>query len=990
MIKKLLLMLPVILISLAGCSGKKEVSLMDTLAIQVKDTTRAFSYTNKKFGQYYGETNAYFKDGWQGWTLKEQRVFNDYGFLIDGRLLNRTASTATVYPHMLTREYKDGSKERFFFADSLDLVLIELDSKGGQEGITFRLEGVLGGDDFLLDNNIVKHDLSQFIPGSFLFISSDKNIESAKKENGALTIRFPGEKQVKIFLLVSNAAPDFQVLNGKSEDLIIKKEKRIENLLSSSYVKTNNSELDKALMWAKISLDALVTEQDTKGIFAGLPWFNNYWGRDTFISLPGATFVTGNYRDARDILLSFAKYQDKNPSSPNYGRIPNRITLKETIYNTADGTPWFVIQSYNYFYASGDTTFLKEIYPAVKLAFLASVKNHVDDKGFLTHKDAETWMDAVGPEGPWSPRGNRANDIQALWYKQLTSTADLAQLMKDMEVAKSAMALSEKLSTNFRKYFVDENKAIVYDRLTQDGKPDSTLRPNLFFTLNEPAFFPDALTRLKILSNAVGNLVYPYGVLSLAQTDENFHPYHQYPPYYVKDAAYHNGEMWQWNTGPVVQTLCGFGKQDMAYSLTKELTHEILLRGAVGTLAELMDPLPREGEKDPRLSGTFSQAWSLAEYIRNFYQDYLGVKPDAVNKALYLLPTLPSEVTNVEFSQKVGSDILRIKYVFNDEYYRIYVDAKKIKDSLDLGIGLFNRAEANFQMKTSIKRGDKMIFEVPSHSNSLSELMAVRNNKRISISSQIYNEPPANAELYNNIKFAHPFLNKNLKALKGPGYSLLSNKEIKHDNPSARVLIDKASAGGDEKYSYPTNPNFRPGILDITGFTLKEDSENYYFTLRFKNLSNPGWHNEYGYQLTFTSIMIQNEDIKNGSRNAGANSGFTLPVERAFTRQVNVGGGFEVKEASGKILAAYLPLQEDIKNPLGSVLKKTIQFSVPKSLLGTISPASKITILTGAQDDHGGAGIGEFRNVGLKASEWEGGGKKSPSESNVFDYLFIN
>ncbi|MCU7495534.1 MAG: hypothetical protein HF314_00975 [Ignavibacteria bacterium] len=962
---------------------------MDELAIQVKDTTRAFSYTNKKFGQYYGETNSYFKDGWQGWTLKEQRVFNDYAFEKDGILLQRSAATATVYPHVLKREYSDGTAERFFFADSMDLIMIEYNSRTSGE-ISFRLDGLLGGEDFLLENNVIKHSINSFIPNGFIYITSDRKIKDVKRQDGVFRLRIPGEKSAKIFIAVSSATPDFKSIMDNSESLVEKKEKRIEKLLSSSYVKTNNKEFDKALMWAKISLDALITEQDTKGIFAGLPWFNNYWGRDTFISLPGATFVTGNFKDARDILLSFAKYQDKNPSSPNYGRIPNRITLKETIYNTVDGTPWFVIQSYNYFMSSNDISFLKEIYPSVKLAFEASVKNHVDDKGFLTHKDAETWMDAVGPEGPWSPRGNRADDIQALWYKQLSCTSEMASIMKDTALEQAALALSEKLSLNFRKYFINEEKGIVYDRLTPDGAPDSTMRPNLFFALNEPAFFPDALSRLRILSRAVGSLVYPYGVLSLAQTDSNFHPFHQYPPYYVKDAAYHNGVMWQWNVGPVVQTLCSFGKQDMAWSLTKELTHEILERGAVGTLAELMDAMPRQGEKDPRLSGTFSQAWSLAEYIRNFYQDYLGVKPDAPHKALYLLPTLPGGLNQVEFDQKVGDDVLKIKYEFNNEYYRVFLDASKIKDSLDIGIGLFNRADANFQMKTSIKKNDKMVFEVPANSNNLKDLLAVRNDKRIRVSSQIYNEPPANAGLFNGIRFAVPSLDKNLKALKGPGYSLLGNKEVKQENASARVIFDRRSAEKDEKYEYPTNPNFREGILDITRFILQEDDKNYYFTLNFRNLSNPGWHNEYGYQLTFTSICIQNEEIKERSRKVNLNSGYTLSEDRAFSRQVNVGGGLEIKDAMGKILAAYLPLPEDIRNPLGSVQKKTIRFSVPKSLLGKISQSSKITLLAGAQDDHGGAGVGEFRNVGLKVSEWEGGGKKSPSESNVFDYLLVN
>jgi hypothetical protein len=264
------------------------------------------------------------------------------------------------------------------------------------------------------------------------------------------------------------------------------------------------------------------------------------------------------------------------------------------------------------------------------------------------------------------------------------------------------------------------------------------------------------------------SLVFPYGVLSLSQNDENFHPFHNYPPNYPKDEAYHNGIIWQWNTGPVVQALCGFGMEDTAWILTSELTHQILERGAVGTLAELMDAFPSKGESEPRLSGTFSQAWSLAEYIRNFYQDYLGVKTDAYLKALYLLPTLPDDMKNVEFDQNIGKDKVRIHYSFSNTLYRITITTLYLQDSIDVGVAVLNKSDANFQMKTPYYKNDKLVIEVPTYSNSIHDLKVFRNDQRIPISCQIYNEPPANYYLYQNIKFAKPFLNNNLKALKPP------------------------------------------------------------------------------------------------------------------------------------------------------------------------------------------------------------------------------
>ena len=59
----------------------------------------------------------------------------------------------------------------------------------------------------------------------------------------------------------------------------------------------------QALRWLQLTMDSLVTRQRGDGIYAGLPWFNEYWGRDSFISLPGATLVTGHFDEARAILV---------------------------------------------------------------------------------------------------------------------------------------------------------------------------------------------------------------------------------------------------------------------------------------------------------------------------------------------------------------------------------------------------------------------------------------------------------------------------------------------------------------------------------------------------------------------------------------------------------------------------------------------------------------------------------------------------------------
>ena len=84
----------------------------------------------------------------------------------------------------------------------------------------------------------------------------------------------------------------------------------------------------------------------------------------------------------------------------------------------------------------------------------ASAQLFTDDKGYLTHADADTWMDAKRQgKYPCSPRGDRAVDIQALWYQQLTCAAEMARYMGEDRKARQWEALAGKVRANFEHDF---------------------------------------------------------------------------------------------------------------------------------------------------------------------------------------------------------------------------------------------------------------------------------------------------------------------------------------------------------------------------------------------------------------------------------------------------------------------------------------------------------------------------------------------------------
>lgn len=242
------------------------------------------------------------------------------------------------------------------------------------------------------------------------------------------------------------------------------------------------------------------------------------------------------------------------------------------------------------------------------------------------------------------------------------------------------------------------------------------------------------------------------------------------------------------------------------------------------------------------------------------------------------------------------------------------------------------------------------------------------------------------------LRLAVPRLRENLPALRGPAYRLLSNSEIKKSPASARAWLECVDSTGDdtgvvsgERYTYPNSPLFAPGAFDITAFSVAEDTSDIYLRLTFRALADPGWHPEYGFQLTYVAIAL--DTGPGGERTVPMNASYILPEARAYERLILLGGGVRVEDARGTILAAYQPVPEDAANPLGDAASGVIDLALPRALLGDPTDQWHFTILAGAQDDHGGAGLGEFRTVNRTPGEWNGGGRLRADDPNVYDVL---
>lgn len=715
---------------------------------------REVSYTNSKDAYFYTTTHLDNNEMWfAGWNIAGVRIFNDYKLFADGKELKKSTSTVAVYPDKFIRNYENAT-ENFSMIDSLHLIYISLMAKNAKQiGLKF-------------DANILKYIKTEngiafyAVKESNLFVGvtnrKTRNIKNKKD------LVYSNSNDDAFIIVCGNSFDDVKaIINNnisKLDNLLLQRRNRISQIMENAYVASEDAKVNLAIPWLTATLNQLVTNQQGKGIYAGLPWFNQYWGRDMFISFVGTCLVSGDYQTAKEILISFAKFQNLDTSSKFYGRIPNRAQPTDIIYNTADGTPRFVISIYDYLRYTADYSILNQLYDNVKIAILGNIKHWVDDNGFITHDDADTWMDAK-KDGkiPFSPRGIAANDIQALWYDMLSAAQFFANYKNDTDFANLCVNYKEKIKANFIKYYYSDDYKYLADRLDSNYKQDWKFRPNQLFALD---LLSDTIIKANITRLCWERLTYPWGVASLWQEDPDFHPYH-HCDWYFFDEAYHNGIVWLWLNGIMMQRMIEYGQYNTAYKLFDNMNYQAIVQGAVGSLAENADALPREGKNWAKRSGTFLQAWSNAEHLRIWYQYFLGFQPDLLNNTIYIKPSIPDNFnvlytsvkiseSNIKFYCMKDKDKKTLTYFYTGPERKLSIQLPfyeavsfTIRNNEKIEV-VYNNDIANFKLTT--KEG-QLTFDLKKI-----EKMKSSQNKMF--------------EIFHNIDFVKPHLRKDLNIFK--------------------------------------------------------------------------------------------------------------------------------------------------------------------------------------------------------------------------------
>jgi len=337
------------------------------------------------------------------------------------------------------------------------------------------------------------------------------------------------------------------------------------------------------------------------------------------IAFTGLALATKRFEEAREILLTFAKYVQN-------GLIPNLFPDEgqEPAYNSVDASLWFFEAVNKYIEYTGDRKFIRDHLYSVMEEIISSYINGTDfdikmDKDFLISAGnfgtQLTWMDAKAGGWAVTPRHGKAVEINALWYNAL-------MVMAAFQAEPGAVKTNTKynyleLAENVRKSFIsefwNEEKQCLFDVINNEGK-DSRIRPNqiLALSLSYPVITGEMA--VKITDVVWKELYATYGLRSLAESEEGYIGRYE-GDQFKRDSAYHQGTVWAWLIGPFITA---FLKSRRYSHDSKKKAMELIkpfmdhMRDAcIGSISEIFDG---EGPHLPR--GCFAQAWSVGELLR--------------------------------------------------------------------------------------------------------------------------------------------------------------------------------------------------------------------------------------------------------------------------------------------------------------------------------------------------------------------------------------
>jgi len=392
---------------------------------------------------------------------------------------------------------------------------------------------------------------------------------------------------------LDEAAHGFDSVASGWQDML--KEKIRDSGPGRQLIRTPDKGLNKAFVWNVMALKSLVHEcKEGVGIFAGFPWFLEFWARDSFICIPALNHI-GEFKVSKGILEMFMSK-----------KIPSKIDTEGNLERGfADTYPLFILALRHYANSSGDLGFLR-ISNREPVLVSKEVKM---ESGLVVHDPEKTWMDSY-------QRGKSAIEVQSLWAKALVPYNH--NVSRRLEGKIGIEYWNPKTG-----YFLDSRNPEMEDMTANALGP-------LCLDHVDGQKVSDSLNKLQT------EFTTKWGLRTRSYKDKD-----------CKPDAYHKGSVWGLTTGAAACAFLKHGRIEQGLGYLRSLASE-MGENLVGGSAEALDA------DTGKLIGCGMQAWSSGMFITAVDEFLFGIKPELENNLLVLRPRIPD---SWDYMERLGKSI---------------------------------------------------------------------------------------------------------------------------------------------------------------------------------------------------------------------------------------------------------------------------------------------------------------------------------------------
>jgi glycogen debranching enzyme len=409
---------------------------------------------------------------------------------------------------------------------------------------------------------------------------------------------------------------------------------------------------------------------------AGVPWFVTLFGRDSLIVSYQNMGVSAGF--ARGALKRLAEYQAKERDDwreAQPGKILHEMRFGELAhfnlipftpyYGTADATILYLIVLSEAYRWTGDMSLLTE-YRDVAENCLSWIDQYgdLDGDGFQEYKAFSSyhynnlaWKDAsdavVYADGSPVEQPKGLCELQGYVYDARMRMAEIFEALGEQQRGQTMRAQASDLKQKFNQAFWMEDEGCFAFGLDPNKKQITSIASNAGQCLWSGIADPEKAVRTarRLLREDMWS---GWGIRTLSCKNPAYNPY-----------SYQRGSVWPQDNGIIAAGFKRYGLADEANYVIRGI-FDAIERFDAYRPPEVFAGVKRSGDVDfPELypgGANIPQAWATGS-IFHMLRTILGLRADAPHKRLYVKPTLPAWLPDIELQHmRVGPCLLTIRF----------------------------------------------------------------------------------------------------------------------------------------------------------------------------------------------------------------------------------------------------------------------------------------------------------------------------------------